>query len=249
MRVSWSVFKNFVVTKSLNIQYIDIGNYYYLKAFDGYFVLDCELDKNSSDTTELDDFTNNFQSASNKKLVPNDADGANIIRPKAAKAGWTYYFTAPELETSVLNSIYHKDHLGQDLNVTTVKFYDSNNNELTTQNDCDALCVKTVFSFEPPWDYEVIGGTIKTISTVTEDVRVWVVAVPDIPANQGGSKVMVENVNLKFVDSNNGIEADGRAAKYLPYHAIYHTNKLQMIVTHPVGHKQKIMIAFELYKA
>lgn len=182
-------------------------------------------------------------------LSPKDADGSVIIRPKAAKAGWTYHLTAPEFCTSKIDSLYHKDVAGTDLSQCTVKYYDASNVELTTQGICDTDCVKTVFSFEPAWDYEIIGGTIKTIGTVTENVRVWVIAVPDIPAIYGGSKVMVESVNLKFIDPNNGIEADGRASKYMTYSATYHTNKLQLILKHPAGHKEDIMMAFEVYKA
>lgn len=178
-----------------------------------------------------------------------DADGSVIIRPKAAKAGWTYHLTAPEFTTSKVDSLYHKDVAGTDLSQCTVKYYDASNVELTTQGTCDTDCVKTVFSFEPPFDYEIIGGTVKTIGAVSVDVRAWVIAVPDISAANGGSKVMVQNVNLKFIDPNNGIEADGRASKYMVYNATYHTNKLQLILKHPAGHKEDIMMAFEIYKA
>jgi hypothetical protein len=180
---------------------------------------------------------------------PKDADGATMHRAKAAKAGWTYHMTAPEFTTSLLGSLYHKDISLNNLNEASVKFYDANNTELTTQESCDTDCVKTVFVFEPTWDYEIIGGTIKTANDVTDDVRVWVVAVPDVPAAYGGSKIMVQNVNLKYVDPNNGIEADGRASKYMAYSATYHTNKLQLIVRHPAGHKLAMMMAFEVYRA
>ena len=178
-----------------------------------------------------------------------DADGSVIIRPKAAKAGWTYHLTAPEFTTSKVDSLYHKDVAGTDLSQCTVKYYDASNIELTTQGTCDTDCVKTVFSFEPTFDYEIIGGTIKTVGAVSADVRVWVIAVPDVSAAYGGSKVMVQSVNLKFIDPNNGIEADGRASKYMAYNSTYHTNKLQLILKHPAGHKEDIMMAFEMYKA
>jgi hypothetical protein len=183
------------------------------------------------------------------KTSTKDVDGSVIIRPKAAKAGWTYHLTAPQFATSTIDSLYHKDVYGTDLNQCTVKYYDASGAELTTQGSCDTDCVKTVFSFEPPWDYEIIGGTIKTIGAVTADVRAWVIAAPDIPAAYGGSKVMVQGVNLRFIDPNNGIEADGRASKFMTYNSSLHTNKLQLILKHPAGHKEEIMMAFELYKA
>lgn len=182
-------------------------------------------------------------------ISPKDNDGSIIVRAKAAKTGWTYHLTGPEFATSTIGSLFHQDAAGNNLNETVVKFYDINNVELTTQLDCDTSCVKTVFYFEPPWDYEIIGGTIKTSDIVTENVRVWVIAVPDVPAINGGSKVMAQNINLKFIDPNNGIEADGRVSKFMPYSATYHTNKVQLIIKHPAGLKTDMMMAFELFRA
>lgn len=181
--------------------------------------------------------------------TPKDADGAVISRTKAAKAGWTYHLTAPEFTTSTIGSLYHKDVDGNDLNQATVKFYNAANTELTTQGSCDTDCVKTVLDFEPPFDFEIIGGTVKSADTITEDVRLWVIAVPDIPAEYGGSKVMVQGINLKFVEPNNGVEADGRVSKYMAYSATYHSNKLSLVIKHPAGHKVDLMIAYEIYKA
>jgi hypothetical protein len=180
---------------------------------------------------------------------PKDTDGAKILRPKAAQAGWTYHLTAPEFTTSTLGSIFHEDVAGNVLSETSIKFYNSGNTELTTQGSCDTDCVKTVFSFEPTWNYEIIGGTLKTINDISSNMRVWVVAVPDIPAASGGSKVMVQGVNLKFIDPNNGIEADGKVSKFMTYSATYHTNKIQVTIKHPAGHKEEIMMAFELFRA
>ena len=189
-----------------------------------------------------------IQDGTGKSVNQLDTDNALIIRLKAAQAGWTYHLTAPEFTTSTVASLYHKNAAGTDLNECVVKYYDANDVELTTQGSCDTDCVKTVFYFEPTWNYEIIGGTLKTVSTVSENVRCWVIAVPDVPAIYGGSKVMVQGVNLKFIDPNNGIEADGRATKFMTYNATYHTNKIQLIIKHPAGHKEDLMMAFEVYR-
>lgn len=195
--------------------------------------------------TSLNDQLNHIKGVD---TTPKDIDGSVIIRSKAAKAGWTYHLTAPEFVTSTISSLYHKDVAGSDLNESTLKFYDTNNVELITQGTCDTDCVKTVLSFEPTWDYEIIGGTVKTSEAVTENIRIWVVAIPDVTAQYGGSKVMVQGINLKFVDPDNGVEADGRVAKYMTYSATNHTNKLQLIIKHPAGVKVAMIIAFEVYK-
>ena len=210
---------------------------------------DATVAEDNSGTKDITDVATGINYLKGVDSTPYDADGARIIRPKAAKAGWTYHLCGVEFETSVLSSIYHKDVDGDDLGHTTIKFYNSSDVELTTQGDCDTSCVKTVIDFEPDFDYEIIGGTIKATSAITNDYRIWVVAVPDVTYANGGSRVMVENINLKFVDPNNGVEADGRASKYMTYDATYHTNKLRLTVKHPAGGKEKLMIAYELYKA
>lgn len=78
MNTSWSIFKNFVSGRSLSIQWIDLDDSYWLKAFDGPFTLECVLNK--SNTTETQDFEDNFKSNGNKspttKLKPfSDTDG------------------------------------------------------------------------------------------------------------------------------------------------------------------------------
>lgn len=179
---------------------------------------------------------------------PNDIDSAPIVRVKAASAGWTYHLRGIEFETSLLSSVYDKDHLLQDLSHTTLTFKDVNGDTLTVQGDLDTDCTQTILDFEPPWDYEIIGGTVKTQDEVTTDTRIWVVGVPDIPAGSGGSKVMVNGVNLKFINARDGIEADGRASKFMTYNITYHTNKLRLLVTHPAGQKLKIQLLLEMFK-
>ena len=200
-------------------------------------------------TADVSGVSNQINFLKDIDTTPRDTDGAPISRPKAAQVGWTYHLTAPEFATSTVSSLYHKSVTGSDLNECVIKYYDASDVELTTQGSCDTDCVKTVFHFEPTWNYEIIGGTLKTVSVVTENVRCWVIAVPDVAAAYGGSKVMVQGVNLKFIDPNNGIEADGRVTKFMTYNATYHTNKIQLIVKHPAGHKEDLMMAFELYKA
>jgi hypothetical protein len=240
--LSWSSFKAQATIKG-RVRIIDRDSFYlcYYNDFETSVLKD-----STSDQTDLE---TNYLPFVNKSVDNVDIDGATISRPKAAKAGWTYHLTAPEFSTSTIDSLYHKDVAGTDLNQCTVKYYDASNTELTTQGSCDTDCIKTVFSFEPQFDYEIIGGTIKTVGAVSVDVRCWVVAVPDIPAAYGGSKVMVQGVNLKFIDPNNGIEADGRASKFMTYSPTLHTSKIQLIIKHPAGHKEGIMMAFEIYKA
>lgn len=201
-------------------------------------------DDSNNDITDVSSAINYLKNTN----IPTDLEGSPIYRSKAAKSGWTYNLNGVEFETSVLSSIYHKDFEGNDQSEATIKFYNSSDVELTVQGDLDTDCVKTVLDFEPLYDYEIIGGTIKSDLSITDDYRVWVVAVPDLTVLQGGSKVMVNNINLRYIDPDNGVEADGRVSKYMTYNATYHTNKIRLIIKHPAGGKEKIMIAYEMYK-
>lgn len=67
-QVSWTIFKDFVDTKGLSIQFIEFDSEYSLQAFDGFFSLECVLYKQPTDTTDLDNFETNYKAKGNKKL-------------------------------------------------------------------------------------------------------------------------------------------------------------------------------------
>lgn len=73
MKVEWEVFKDFVDQRSLSIQWLDLENQYWLKAFDGNFSLECFLDKPLAEN-----FETNYKSLGNKspklKVLSEPAD-------------------------------------------------------------------------------------------------------------------------------------------------------------------------------
>lgn len=186
------------------------------------------------------------------KYTPKDSESAPITRIKAARKGWTYGAIPIEFETSQLDSLYSKEVDGTDRSGITLKFYDGNDDEITEEGLLEVNetnIVKTVIDFEPPYDYEIIGGALRLESDITtSDCRLWIIAVPDIPAPTG-SKEMAGGINLKFLAPENSFAVDGRVSKYMTYDATYHTNKLKFIFIHDAGMKKKIHITIELYKA
>lgn len=250
INVDWTNFKNFVSERGLSIQYLDINGIYYLFAFDGIFSLTCKLEKSSPNpNVEQSDFETNFKANGNKKVgIPRDSDGSPLQRTKMTTSGWGYQLHGIEFKTSQLNSIYSKNANGDDLGFSTIKCYDSNGNELTTQIDCALSAVKTVIDWEPTHDYEALGGFFKLTTIPVVDIRLWVIGVPDVPANYGGSKEFVSNINLKFIGLEEGIKADGRTPKYMTYDVNLHTNKLRLILTHPAGYMHDLHAVFEIFK-
>ena len=255
---AWLALKN---SKGFSFQYDESSDLYTIWGYDGPEVNICYIWKStvpapiiaagysqSQNDTDKGVFEGTYKALGNLAIDARDVDGTKLSRNKAAPLGWTYQLKSFEFETSQLNSVYSKDQNNSDLNDVTIKFYDSDNVELTTQIAIDLSCVKTVVDIEPTFDYEVIGGLAKILIIPTVDVRLWIVAVPDIAANLGGSKVMVNGFNFRYLGQSDSVEADGRASKRLAYSATYHTNKLRFILRHPAGHNSNILMALEMYK-
>lgn len=185
--------------------------------------------------------------------VTHDDDLATIVRMKAAKAGWTYSMVPIEFETARRStSVYSKLADGTDRGGITLKAYDAQDAEVTTDGIAGAnweTIVKTVIDFEPTHDYEVIGGYVRSINDITTDIRLWIIAVPDIAAGSGGSKEMVGGLNLNFMKPENVYNVDGRVTKSLTYSAQNHTNKLRFIFKYAAGTHETLSLNIELYKS
>ena len=182
-----------------------------------------------------------------KDITPVDADGAPIARSKAAKAGSFYCLLPVEFATSSVSSVYSNNVDDTARAGITYKIYNSSDEDITSVLG-EPFATKTVVDVELPYDYEMIGGALRQTATPIEDVRLWVVAVPDVPAIYGGSKEMIGGINLQYMHGGDVIFADGRAAKYLTYSATTHTNKMRIIIRHPAGYVHRLMVTFEIYR-
>lgn len=176
-----------------------------------------------------------------------DSDNATIMRVKQCPTGWTYQMRSFEMKTATLASLFNQDYLGNSLYDISIKFYDVSGT-LITDPALQNTSVKMVADFEPTSDYYLIGGQLKVLSQPVADMRVSVVAVPDLTYAQGGSRVMVQNVNMRYVTPGDRVNADGRAAKFLQYNASYHTNKLRFNVVHSAGEQISFGVFLESYK-
>lgn len=243
IELDWTGFKQFITDSSLSFIYIsepDGVSYSVFSMYQG-FTLKSYIKHDTADHT---DFEDNYKSIGNSKLA--DSDGTSLSRIKAATAGWTYQSRNIEVVTSKLTSVFNNDHTGLGWGDAVVKFYDMNDVELTTQNDLDTSCVKTVLDWEPLYDMELIGGSATIAAAPADDVRIWCVGVPDLVPAVGGTKIMVSGINFKF---NRTVNLDGRVAKKMLYSATYHTNKMRTILTHPAGEQHAMSIVWEHYKS
>lgn len=186
-----------------------------------------------------------------QNIRPVDTDGAQIVRLKAAKAGWAFRALGVEFTTAALDSLYCEDYTGATIPFVTCKYYNSSDTEVTTPGLLGAnlaTIVKTVVDIEPTYDYEIIGGSLRLLSTISDDCRLWIVAAPDIPAAYGGSREMASGVNLRYISSTEAFTVDGRVTKYMTYSATTHQGKLRFIFKHAAGLQATIMFLLDHYK-
>jgi predicted secreted protein len=185
-------------------------------------------------------------------LTPKDSDGSPLSRNKVTQTGWNYQMHGFEFKSAQLDSFYSKKSDASDFGFGVLKcFKDSNGSlvECTDQADADTNAIVTQVEWEPTHDYEIVGGMLKQLSSPAQDLRVWVIGVPDVPEAYGGFKPFVVSVNLKFMGSEEGVKVDGRAPKKMLYDAVNHTNKLRLYFRHPAGFKHDMHMIVELFKA
>lgn len=179
------------------------------------------------------------------QIFATDIDGVPFYRLKVSKDGWNFNSINFDATTGVLNSLVDEDKNGNDRGYASIKFFDSNAVELTTQASIDSDCVKTQIDFEAPFDIELIGGKIMVASNPMSNCRLHVIIAPDIPKENGGSKLFIEGLNLKLTGSIASI--DGRTPKLLTYDATYHKSKIRLDFCHDIGCKVEMCIAVEGY--
>ncbi len=245
MRVDWAQFKAFVDGRTVPIHEKELDdNNLLLEAHDGPIVRNCKLKDGTSDMT---DYVTNYQSSANASMT--DSNGIMLARTKITKTGWHFQLHGIEFSTSKLNSLFNEDSDGNDLGFTSIKFYNSANTELVagTQVELDNNCVKTVVDWEMDNDIEIIGGTLEQVTPPNSDVRVWIIAIPDLTIAQGGSIPFVQGgLNLKYISTK--VDIDGKTPKLLPYNSVSHTNKFRMIIKHGSGVQCPINLLFKLFR-
>lgn len=202
-------------------------------------------------TSDITDVSTAINFLKDEDTSPRDIDGAPLQRAKITKQGWTQFNCFMEFQASkpVVQHSKTKTMVDGWATVKCYKMVDAAYVECVDAADALANCVRTVLDWEPDCDYEIIGGEIRALDRPTSNFRVRVIAVPDVPYNSGGSKVMGSGVNLKFYNTRESVHADGRTVKLLSYNAVYHTNKIRFIADHAQGDTTEVMIKMESYMA
>lgn len=127
MRVNWTTLKDFLDSKVLSPQYIDVNEAYWIKLYDGPFELETIINKDDITDPDLIDFETNYKSKSNKNILA-QTPGGKIPKVSTYKAeGTSFINVTPDFtdkttwyqeSTKVMNEI---------LTLDTGKIYNSIN--------------------------------------------------------------------------------------------------------------------------
>ena len=96
------------------------------------------------------------------------------MRYAATDKGWSYLAHSIELTTSTLGASFSEDWKGSSLGDTSLRFYDSNDQEIvgcidncdnnitysSTQEHIDTKCVKTTLTLDLGVDYDIVSGML-----------------------------------------------------------------------------------------
>lgn len=93
MNVSWATIKAQVDAKNLALQYIDVDNKYFLKAFDGPFELSCIIPKAETPGEEQAEFEEDYKDDANKPIVKRSASGRPLYTPAEQEGEFNSYPT------------------------------------------------------------------------------------------------------------------------------------------------------------
>ena len=188
-----------------------------------------------------------------------DDDGAVISRTKVSNAGWSYQMRSFDIETCVLGGASEMEIDGSQSGYFVSKFYDDSLVELVQgggesdvdyQIRLDSSCKMTTANWTPTFDYEIIGGQMRQQNSPSTDMNLWIIGVPDYPPVAGGTKVFVNNLNLKFMSNSETTVADGRAPKELKYNnPVPGTNTMQYrFIGSSLGQKHTVEFSMEIFK-
>jgi len=233
-----------------------LSNYWFALYTDISFIKDIRLNNlivndGNRDMSSVEEAEEYLKGVNKFNYNNKDIDGALIVRMKAAKKGWSFWAVPIEITTSTLDTIYCKTSDDVSIPWINCKIYDASNQEITTPGLLNAnlnSCVKTVIDFEPNFDYEIIGGALRINSNPSQDIRLWIVGAPDIPAQYGGSKEFASGINLKFLAPDSSFEIDGRVTKYLTYNSSTHQGKMRVILKHPDGLQVNMQLVIQIYR-
>jgi len=260
MRLDWVKFKEQVIARNGIIQCVETLDSYRLSTFDGGLSHSCLLVKNPTDSTDLDDFVNNFKAGINQPINPrplfND-EKKQIVSISMSSEDAHYEPRSLDFYTAKVGSLYNRKPDGIGIDDGTdygdgwLEFFDASGNVIdqTNQQAITENCTITKMQFEPKFVFDIFSGILFLEKTPIGRAYLWVTVAPDIPESYGGSvPFMAGGLNLKMLSDYSTVRFDAKTSKQISYNEDYHTGKIEMKVKHAVGEQIGIQMLYEFYR-
>lgn len=261
---TWSGLKSSMVSKNLQtrLQWLVEGDVYKIFLFDQPMNLATSIKITKPKNSDQFDFESNYKSNGNAILNLFDSDQSQVTKPKTTKTGWHFEPRCISWVTGSYNSLHNVKHTGADHGDATLKFWDTNRNEiLRSSYASDGLyqaaltlnCRFTVMDWWPQVDIDIIGGVLFVKNVVAASAYGYIIGAPAIPAFLGGNVAFnTGGFDFSFFYQLGGagqFKNDGRGVKTLVYDPIYRSNEMRFLLEHPAGYNAGIMIMYEEFKA
>lgn len=175
-----------------------------------------------------------------------DDDGATMVHPKMAATGRHYQLHGMTFTTATEGSFKQLDENHNNLNYGTMEFRDNDRAVISGIENMHKVCC-TVVDWEPPFDYEIMGGMFHQRAMPSGELILNVTALPDIPAANGGNIRFVVSSDLRFIGPDTGLHVLGHTTSELTHDPVLHTNKLRMTLHHGSGVQHDMYMAFEIF--
>lgn len=183
-------------------------------------------------------------------MIPDrDIYGRQVVRNATTDKGWSYLADCIDVETSKINGFFHQDYQGNSTGMIDCKLYDANNN-LITDAQYENTAVKTVITFNPDHDFDIISGSIHQSTKATDNVRIWTIG-GILALGNAGTREFVRGLNLKHFEQ---AKTDGRSSKMLFHEhnveglGTFEGDFIQFIIKYPQGHSHDLMLMVEYYR-
>lgn len=267
LKLQWADFKAYAITAAaLPLRGFEDPTSYYVYAVDGGFTVWTQLDKSPSDTTERDDYVNNYKPSVNTRIGQLDSNGAPFLRQKSTKPGWHYCpnfleFTTAKYDTVAnANALHHKQSDNStDIGESSLKFYNSGGTELKRSDYIsDALfitalattCVKSVLDWQSTYDFDPRAAAFIMGTKPAAPAYLYVTVAPDIPVNLGGSVPFnTGGVPLHLLNDNSVTGWEAMTVKSVVADPVYKSNKFRLLMYHAAGAQINGCLAIQLYRA
>ena len=241
--LTWSQMKSFYdsVSTVAFMNYIDLGEYYYLwVSYRDQKIYIPELTKGTSDCTQ---FEASYKSKCNVPEYPR-------VRTTTCKAGRKLNNRYISFRTSCSDPDWqfdNTDYTNTDFGDVTYTMKDASGNTTTDFT----VCKETWLDFFPTFTYEISGGGLFVDANLSGDLWMWechVVAVPDVPAYLGGCITFIANPRLEWLRGDYmEIIADNNPSELI-YSATYKTNKIRVIIMHPIAAQADFQLLLRFFK-